>query len=315
MPNFNSVPTSSVSNAQITSTGNTALITKGYADATYTGGGGGGSASIGQYSSTDITTNINTSTPTIIPFNTTDSITDTNNYSLSLGAVTVSDAGTYLISAMISYSSTVQRANPTTQVFINGVATDYVGYSGYLRSNSGHNEASNYVQAYFDLLANDEITIRSAQAAQSGVVNLISGDSVLSISKVVASGGGGGSGTITGITAGTGISGGGTSGSVTVNIDNADLVTDATNSTTLDLSNPHGSYYTDSANSGQTYTTTNATQGGYAYVRVLTASSGSNFPSVTGATLLPGAAHATSTEFQMVVYSDGGSIYYYFLEI
>ena len=132
---------------------------------------------------------------------------------------------------------------------------------------------------------------------------------------MVASGGGGGSGTIEGVTAGNGLSGGGTSGTVTVNIDNSDLVTDATNATALNLSNPHGSYYTDSANNASTYTTTNATQGGYAYVRVLTASSGSNFPNVTGSTELPGATFQTSTEFQMVVYSDGGSTYHYFLEV
>ena len=89
---FNAVVTSEATNSQITSEGNKSLITRGYAEEFYSGGGGSGTdISIGQYTSTDTATNINTVSFTVIPFNSTDSITDTGNYTINSGRVTVAE--------------------------------------------------------------------------------------------------------------------------------------------------------------------------------------------------------------------------------
>jgi hypothetical protein len=87
-------------------------------------------------------------------------------------------------------------------------------------------------------------------------------------------------------------------------------VTVATNNpTSLDLGQTAGTYYTDATSTTATYTVQNVTAGGFAYVNVTATSE----PSVTGATKMASPTYAQP--MKMVVYNDGNTTYYYFLEI
>ena len=287
---FNAVVTSDAPDADITSEGDKALITKGYADANYSGGGGGGTTpeiSIGQYSSNS-TANISTTSLTIIPFNTTDSITDTDNYSLSGGRVTITDAGTYLIFAMVSATSAAQRAKVHLEIFKNGTSTNYRGSGMYGRNSSEATTSSGMIQAYIDCAAGDIIDIRGLRGTnQTGAITMNSGDSIFSLHKV------------TGALAPTGVS----------------ANTSTATSGAVDLSNVAGMYYTALRTSGDISVASSpaAVVGGFAHLRI----SYSTEPNVTGSGIekMAGADFIASTEMKMIFYNDGSNNYYYFLEI
>ena len=87
-------------------------------------------------------------------------------------------------------------------------------------------------------------------------------------------------------------------------------VADVANSSTLILSNTSGRYYTTSANSSTSYTTSSAVVGGFAYVKVNAASQ----PTVSGCKLISGSTFLASTDMTMVVYEDGDGGRFYFLD-
>jgi len=162
--------------------------------------------SIGQYTSTDTTTNINNATATILPFNSIDTnVTDTSNYALSGGRVTITEAGKYWVYVNIFFTDAggtnqPQRANPAVEIYLNGTSLGYRGGMGYLRNASGHDEAGNTIACYVDVSANDIIDARTIRIADSEALYLDANRSVLAISKVggaVSGGGGGGSYTVT----------------------------------------------------------------------------------------------------------------------
>lgn len=162
--------------------------------------------SIAQYTSTDTTTNINNSTATILPFNSIDtSITDTSNYSLSGGRVTITEAGKYWVYVNIFFTDAgsanqPQRANPAVEIYLNGSSLGFRGGMGYLRNASGHDEAGNTIACYVDVSANDVIDARTIRIADSEALYLDANKSVLAISKIggaVSGGSGGGSYTVT----------------------------------------------------------------------------------------------------------------------
>ena len=146
--------------------------------------------SIAQYTSTDETTNINSTTPTILPFNSIDtSITDTSNYSLSGGRVTITEAGKYWVYVNIFFTDAgsvnqPQRANPAVEIYLNGSSLGFRGGMGYLRNASGHDEAGNTIACYVDVSANDVIDARTIRIADSEALYLDANKSVLAISKI-----------------------------------------------------------------------------------------------------------------------------------
>lgn len=286
--NFNTVVSSSASNSQITTQGNDALITKAYADANYSGGGGGATVSVAQYGSTNTSTNLNAATFTIVPFNVTDSITDTSNYTISGGRVTITDAGQYLVSSIVTAQmSGIQRARIGIEIFVEGTSTGYRGSQMYLRSSGTILTGSSNVSALVNLSAGDTVDIRSINAGNTGTVTLVSGDSVLSIVKVA------------GVMEASGAS------SATNTSSTGDLA--------IDLTKIIGTYYTNQRSSGALSIATGAVAGGFAHLRVTY----STEPTVSGATKMAGATYDTSggAEMKMVVYNDGSASYYYFLEI
>ena len=275
-------------------TGSTHFTTGVSASAAAAGFGGGGSAvqvSVGQYTSTDTTTDVNTASYVIIPFNSTDGVTDTSNYSISSGRVTVSEAGTYWVYGHISYDdngqTTPARANVALEIFKNGTSLGYRGAMGYLRNSTGHDEASNMVAAYVSVSANDIIDIRGIGITTAlNACNLVSGESVFALNKV--------------------------GGAVAASNTFADAVSDT--GTALDLQYSGGSFYSmGSASSTTAYTTGSTRVGGWAKVFV----NASSKPTVGGSTEMDSAnsGFTTSTDCYLVVTYDGSNARHFFTTI
>jgi len=282
--NFNTVVSSSASNSQITTQGNDALITKAYADANYSGGGGGSTVSVAQYGSTDTTTDLNSTGFTIVPFNVTDSITDTSNYSLSSGRVTITDAGQYMVSAIVNATGAMQRGRVGIEVFINATSTGYRGSDMYLRSSGSLVFSSSGISALVDLSAGDIVDIRSIRQGNTGAITMNSGDSVLSITKIA------------GVSEATGVS---SSSDNTANV------------TSIDLSKVAGTYYTSQSNTTSYSVATGAVTGGFAYITINTSSE----PTFSNATKLSGEPWTSSTTLKMVIFNDGTGNFFYFLKV
>jgi hypothetical protein len=108
-----------------------------------------------------------------------------SNFSNASGVITVSTAGKYRVYAALSMSATVVRSNIRVRIGINGTTAGTAsGQSGYIRSTSGHNESTVYVEDVFDLSANDTIRILTQQEAAAGTVSLLSNQSRLIIEKI-----------------------------------------------------------------------------------------------------------------------------------
>ena len=291
---FNAVVTSDAPDGDITSQGDKALITKGYADTFYSGGGGGGSTPAAiQVTSTDTTTDINRTTTFTVPFNSLDFNTSSSKFSFttSTGVIPVLEAGTFWVYAHISYNDNGQtspvRGNPSVRIYKNGTSLNFTGAHGYLRNSSGHDEASNSIGCLVQCAQNDTLDVRTlAFTTATATLVLTTGESVFCVAE------------LNGSIAPTGISAN-TSTSTTENVD---------------LSNVAGKYYTALRTSGTITVASSpaAVTGGFAHLRV---SYSSAEPTVSGAIKMEGAPFITGTEMKMVFYNDGSNNYYYFLEI
>lgn len=138
-------------------------------------------ASLAQYTSTNTTTNINQTTATPIPWNTT-LISDTN-ITGSGTQITVSTAGIYRLYTSLAYTSTVQRAVIAVQFRVNGTVQSPTGQGGYIRSLGGNNSSSSSLALDLSLAANDVVEVVATLAANSGTVTLQANESVLTIEK------------------------------------------------------------------------------------------------------------------------------------
>ena len=102
------------------------------------------------------------------------SVNDSALYSsnTSSGAVTVKEAGSYLLVYNDALESTVARANPTITVEVNGSPVAGASSSThYIRNSNGHNSASASIVFLLDgLSANDDITVSAVREAQGGEV-------------------------------------------------------------------------------------------------------------------------------------------------
>lgn len=139
---------------------------------------------IGQYTSTDTTTDINVAAWGIVPFN--QVISEDDGFSLSGGVVSVSNAGRYRLFASIAFGSTVVRIAPAVGVFLNGTLIGRTGRTGYIRSTAGHNSASCSVMEIVDLEVGDEVSVRSILAGATGNANLLAGESLFAVEQLSA---------------------------------------------------------------------------------------------------------------------------------
>lgn len=108
----------------------------------------------------------------------------THDASASPSEITITEPGTYRVHAGISFETTVVRANPGVAIAVNGTRTGRLGLSGYVRSGSGHNEASNSIVDQVTVSAGDTLTIMTTQFGASGTITLRPNESTLLIEKV-----------------------------------------------------------------------------------------------------------------------------------
>lgn len=134
---------------------------------------------------TDTSTNINQSSWTKINWDT-EKIVDTP-YSHSGTDITFNEAGTYEVYASISYDANGNaRTNPGVKFAINGTRRDGIGMSGYVRSASGHNEASTPLKEVISVGAGDTLTVQTTQMGNNGTCNMRSLESVLTVVSLSA---------------------------------------------------------------------------------------------------------------------------------
>ena len=293
---FNTVVTSTATNSQITSEGNNALITRGYAEEFYSGGGGGGATSVAYFLQA-----IGSGTQNLLQ-GIANSITvdyDTSQLSSSAshftvggtGEITVTNAGNYFIAYSVDSLHVLGNTRTITTAFIevdsSGSFTELTGSRGrgYSR-NTTSAESTIYGSSIVSLSAGDKVRVRASQdLATSSHQAQVQGN----LSHIQ----------ITSLTASEGLS--------------SETDTSSSGALAIDLTNIGGTYYTSQRSSGALSIASGAVAGGFAHLRLTY----STEPSVTGATKMAGATYDTSggAEMKMVVYNDGSASYYYFLEI
>jgi hypothetical protein len=107
------------------------------------------------------------------------------NFSNSSGVITVGSAGRYKITAALTMTSALVRANIILSIAVNGTTSGTAsGRGGYIRNSNAHTDTSVSVYDVIELNAGDTIRIRTAQEAAAGTVSLISNASRLIIQKL-----------------------------------------------------------------------------------------------------------------------------------
>jgi len=128
-----------------------------------------------KYTNTDITTNINTASLINLPvFGTLRWNDNTSLYVVSGNQVTITQAGRYefIVNASIANTAATDRNAPEMRIYVNGVAIGAYASTGYIRSTNNHEQASLHLREVLELNANDIITVKIRQSANTGSVNL-----------------------------------------------------------------------------------------------------------------------------------------------
>lgn len=148
------------------------------------GGGGGGISNYAKYTGTG-TPNVNGSaTYTEISWINTTPQFSNGTWSATASAITVPNTGLYLVQVNWSLTSTVQRSNVGVRFAVNNTIESELAAHNYIRSTSGHNEASANLSTTLSLTAGDEVSIYAAQLAATGTVTLVGTDSTIAITQL-----------------------------------------------------------------------------------------------------------------------------------
>lgn len=287
--NFNTVVSSSASNAQITTQGNDALITKAYADANYSGGGGGGSSYYLQaIGSGTQTIGQGEASATTIDLDTSQVSSGASDFTVgTTGEITVTNAGTYFIAYSIDSDQTSGSNRVVVAGFLevdtSGSFVEVAGSRGHDYSrNSTTEEATVVGSSIVTLSAGDKVRVRAFRDTTI-VVTVQLATSHISIHSLAASVG------ATGVSSAT---------------DNT------ANVSTIDLTKIAGTYYTSTSNTASYTVAAGAVAGGFAHITINKSGSA---PTFTNATQLTGADFVASTDMKMIVYNDGVENLFYFL--
>lgn len=105
-------------------------------------------------------------------------------YTVAASGITVPYDGIYEIYANTYFTSSVARAAIALSFGINGTVRNEQSNSSYIRNQNGHNEASDNLKIVAELSASDEINLFFAQQANSGTVNLVGAQSVITVRRL-----------------------------------------------------------------------------------------------------------------------------------
>ena len=168
--------------ATVSGDGNTTLTTKGYVD-------GLTARKIFTSTSLDTTTDYNTAgvqTPIVWDSEIIKDSIYTHDNAVNPEQVTVTEAGTYRVYAMLTATSTSQRIQVLLRIGVNGTATGRIGAGMYIRNQNAITESSGIIEETMVLSANDIITITGERGgnASAGGTQGVSGASFFSIEKI-----------------------------------------------------------------------------------------------------------------------------------
>ena len=142
-----------------------------------------------KYSSTDVTTNINTAAAIVAPlFGTLNWNDNTGLYTVSGNQVTITQTGRYevIVNASLLNINGVDRNAPEIRIELDGTGVGAFGSTGYIRSNNGHEESSLHLREVIEVTANQVLTISISRSANTDVVRFRSaGTSNIYIEKIL----------------------------------------------------------------------------------------------------------------------------------
>ncbi len=147
----------------------------------------------GRWTNTNTSTNLNSNNTTAPIFGSQDYKDDGNNlYEVSGNtSLTVKESGRYDIRANLSLEginsggSSEQRTNVNARLYVNGSPVGAIAASGFIRWSNGHDHSSIHINEILQLNANDIITVRTFEEANSGEVRFSgSGESSFMINKL-----------------------------------------------------------------------------------------------------------------------------------
>jgi hypothetical protein len=134
-------------------------------------GATGSSASVLQLTNTDTTTNVNQTAFTDVPLGT--ALTIGSDFTQSGSGIVTGFTGHVELSASIYMESTSQRPAVVFAFFKNGVDLGVRYNTSYIRSGSGHNEASTACTPFVAACSpSDVFTVRGQRDANSGTVTM-----------------------------------------------------------------------------------------------------------------------------------------------
>ena len=161
------------------------------------GGGGGGGVAAGITIVNTGTDNIDSAGGALVPLDTSTGFpaygTYGTDYSYTAGNsyVTINTAGTYEVTFNVAYTSTVVRWNGILKIYkgTGGASpSSWIGYGagkgGYVRSSSGHNEASLSVTCLVTCSANDTIGGWVQREAATGTCTTVANESFMTIKRM-----------------------------------------------------------------------------------------------------------------------------------
>jgi len=128
---------------------------------------------------------INQSSDTPISFNTTAlHNSNTTIFTPTILGIEVEAAGVYEVMTNIYMTSTSARTNVALEITVNGVSQGVRGAGAYIRSASGHNEASGHVSQLVTLNVGDIVGVTAQKISANGAVAVPAGQSNLIIKKL-----------------------------------------------------------------------------------------------------------------------------------
>jgi len=142
-------------------------------------------ACVGQYSSTDTTTNINADTEIVW------NAVDIGDIVITVtgASITVTEDGLFDVYTSLAYENigaddTDVRDSVGVYLEVNGVARSATGMGGYVRSKDSHNEASTSISEVLALSVGDTLKVKTRRMAGGDDCYLRANESVLKIVKV-----------------------------------------------------------------------------------------------------------------------------------